>query len=94
MNVDLPAEAAEFIKGLVESGEYQPADEAVADGVRLLMGRQTVDRRMLYLWLTAKRERRIQSLPTPLHEQFLARLTKYARANRKLFCHRSSRLLR
>jgi antitoxin ParD1/3/4 len=40
MNIDLPVDAAEFIEGLVASGEYQSADEAVADGVRLLMSRQ------------------------------------------------------
>ena len=40
MQVDLPSDAARFIEGLVASGEYQSADEAVADAVRLLMGRQ------------------------------------------------------
>ena len=40
MEIDLPNDAAQFIEGLVASGEYQSADEAVADGVRLLMSRQ------------------------------------------------------
>ena len=40
MNINLPAEATQFIEGLVASGEYQSAEEAVAESVRLLMGRQ------------------------------------------------------
>ncbi len=40
MNIDLPAEAAQFIEGLVASGQYRSADEAIADGIRLLMTRQ------------------------------------------------------
>jgi antitoxin ParD1/3/4 len=40
MQVDVSGDVAHFIQGLVASGEYQTADEAVADGVRLLMGRQ------------------------------------------------------
>ena len=40
MNIDLPADAKEFVEGLVASGQYKSTDEAVADGVRLLMCRQ------------------------------------------------------
>jgi len=40
MNVQLPSDAMQFIEGLVASGEYESAEEAVADGVRLLMSRQ------------------------------------------------------
>jgi len=40
MNIDLPADAMEFVEGLVASGQYKSTDEAVADGVRLLMYRQ------------------------------------------------------
>ncbi|QDV15123.1 hypothetical protein CA51_50350 [Rosistilla oblonga] len=40
MNIELPREAMQFVEGLVASGEYDSANEAVVDGVRLLMGRQ------------------------------------------------------
>ncbi|MBC8350835.1 MAG: CopG family transcriptional regulator [Planctomycetes bacterium] len=40
MNVQLPNDAMQFVEGLVASGEYESTDEAVADGVRLLMSRQ------------------------------------------------------
>ena len=40
MNIDLPSDAIQFIEGLVASGQYKSVDEAVADGLRLLMSRQ------------------------------------------------------
>ena len=40
MNIELPAEAVQFVEGLVASGQYKSADEAVAEGIRLLMSRQ------------------------------------------------------
>ena len=40
MEVYLPNDAARFIEGLVASGEYETTDEAVAEGVRLLMARK------------------------------------------------------
>ncbi len=40
MNIDLPPHAVQFIEGLVASGQYRSADEAVAEGLRLLMSRQ------------------------------------------------------
>jgi antitoxin ParD1/3/4 len=40
MNIQLPAEASQFIEGLVASGQYATVNEAVADGIRLLMCRQ------------------------------------------------------
>ena len=40
MNIELPADAAQFIEGLVAAGQYRSVDEAVADGVQLLMSRQ------------------------------------------------------
>ena len=40
MNVRLSPEAVQFVEGLVASGQFQSADEAVAEGVRLLMSQQ------------------------------------------------------
>ena len=40
MNIELPIDAVQFVEGLVASGEYDSASDAVVDGVRLLMGRQ------------------------------------------------------
>ena len=40
MNIELPADAIQFVEGLVASGQYKSANEAVADGVKLLMSRQ------------------------------------------------------
>lgn len=40
MNLNLPAEANEFVKGLVAQGKYQNEEAVVVDGIRLLMGRE------------------------------------------------------
>ena len=40
MQIDLPSDSSRFIEGLVASGVFRTADEAVDEGVRLLMGRQ------------------------------------------------------
>ena len=40
MNIELPSDAMKFVEGLVASGEYNSANDAVVDGVRLLMSRQ------------------------------------------------------
>ncbi|MDY0170623.1 MAG: CopG family transcriptional regulator [Thermoguttaceae bacterium] len=40
MEVCLPGDAAQFVERLVASGEYRSTDEAITDGVRLLMGRK------------------------------------------------------
>jgi len=42
MNLNLPAEANAFVKGLVAQGKYQNEEEAVMDGIRLLMGRENL----------------------------------------------------
>ena len=40
MNVQLSPDAMQFVEGLVSSGQYRSADEAVAAGVQLLMSQQ------------------------------------------------------
>ncbi len=40
MDLDLPAETMRFVDTLVTSGEYSTAQDAVADGVRLLTTRK------------------------------------------------------
>ena len=40
MNVQLNPDAKQFVEGLVASGQFRSADEAVAEGVRLLMSQQ------------------------------------------------------
>jgi len=40
MDINFPAEATQFLEGLVASGEYQSAEDAVKDGICLLMSRQ------------------------------------------------------
>jgi len=40
MNIQLPTEAHQFIEGMVASGQYASVNDAVVDGVRLLMSRQ------------------------------------------------------
>ena len=40
MNVDLPAEQQAFIQRLVASGRYPCADDAISDGVRLLISQE------------------------------------------------------
>ena len=42
MNLNLPAEVNEFVKGLVAQGRYQSEEAAVVDGIRLLMGRENL----------------------------------------------------
>jgi len=40
MELNLPAQANAFVKGLVAQGKYQNEEEAVVDGIQLLMGRE------------------------------------------------------
>ena len=40
MNLNLPADADEFVRGLVSQGRYKSEEAAVVDGIRLLMGRE------------------------------------------------------
>lgn len=40
MNLNLPAEANDFVKSLVAQGKYQSEEDAVVDGIRLLKGRE------------------------------------------------------
>ena len=40
MDLDLPVETIKSVETLVASGEYSTAQDAVADGVRLLMTRK------------------------------------------------------
>lgn len=40
MNLNLPTEANEFVKGLVAQGKYQNEEAAVVEGIRLLMCRE------------------------------------------------------
>ncbi len=49
----------------------------------LVRERSSVDRRKVLLRLTAKGRRRIKRLPTPLHEEFLGRLTKLPQSEQR-----------
>ncbi len=40
MNIELDSEAIQFVEGLVAAGQFKSANEAVAEGVRLLMSQQ------------------------------------------------------
>ncbi len=40
MNVQLNPEAIQFVEGLVAAGQFKSVEEAVAEGVRLLMSQQ------------------------------------------------------
>jgi antitoxin ParD1/3/4 len=44
VNLNLPVEANDFVRSLVEQGKYQSEEAAVIDGLRLLMGREGLER--------------------------------------------------
>jgi antitoxin ParD1/3/4 len=40
VNIELSSDASDFIDSLVSSGDFRNRDEAVAEGIRLLMSRE------------------------------------------------------
>jgi antitoxin ParD1/3/4 len=40
MNLELPAEQQAFIESLIESGRFSSVDEAVSEGIRLLVSQE------------------------------------------------------
>ncbi|EMB14343.1 hypothetical protein RE6C_04765 [Rhodopirellula europaea 6C] len=40
MNLNLPSEVNDFVKGLVSQGRFNSEEDAIVEGVRLLMGRE------------------------------------------------------
>jgi antitoxin ParD1/3/4 len=40
VNIDLPSDMSEFVKGLVSQGRFNTEEEAVAEGIRLLISRE------------------------------------------------------
>lgn len=40
MNLELPAEQQAFIESLVESGRFSSVDEAISEGIRLLVSQE------------------------------------------------------
>lgn len=40
MNLNLPSEVNDFVKGLVAQGRFNSEEDAIVEGVRLLMGRE------------------------------------------------------
>ena len=42
MNLDLPNEVSDFVRGLVSQGRFDSEEAAVVEGIRLLMSRETL----------------------------------------------------
>ncbi|MCC9644698.1 CopG family transcriptional regulator [Rhodopirellula sp. JC740] len=40
MNLNLPSEVNDFVKGLVAQGRYSSEEDAIVEGIKLLMGRE------------------------------------------------------
>ena len=40
MNLNLPSEVNDFVKGLVAQGRFTSEEDAIVEGVKLLMGRE------------------------------------------------------
>ncbi|MCC9658874.1 ribbon-helix-helix domain-containing protein [Rhodopirellula halodulae] len=40
MNLNLPSELNDFVKGLVAQGRYNSEEDAIVEGIKLLMGRE------------------------------------------------------
>ena len=40
MNLNLPYEVKNFVKGLVAQGRYSSEEDAIVEGIKLLMGRE------------------------------------------------------
>jgi len=40
MNLNLPSEVNDFVKGLVSNGRFNSEEDAIVEGVKLLMGRE------------------------------------------------------
>ena len=40
MNLNLPSEVSDFVKGLVAQGRYRSEEDAIVEGIKLLMGRE------------------------------------------------------
>ena len=59
----------------------------------IVRNRSKVDRRKVFLKLTPKGRRRVKKLPTPLHEQFLARLTKLRKSDQRALLESLERIV-
>ncbi len=40
MNLNLPSEVNDFVKGLISQGRFNSEEDAIVEGIKLLMGRE------------------------------------------------------